>query len=231
VPPVTPGARSDRYEPLPGLLELPAFLVRKIPPHARRPAAIAAALLLAAAAVALALAIPAITDSKRDRAAAEQQAAAQHRAERAAELQAQLRLRSGRGPAAAGLTGAAALDAREALTADLAAAIRDDALSRVRSGEFTQSVGRVECERFPRAVGVADPAADLSRRTGRYSCLAVTADAPRGERNDPSVIGYPYRALVNFEAGRYSFCKIAGRPGEGAISRELPVRVPRACGG
>ena len=231
MPPVTPGARSDRYEPLPGLPELPGFLVRKIPPGARRPAAVAAAVLLAAAAAALAIGIPAITESKSDRSAAEQRAAAERRAERAAALHAQLRLRSGRGPAARGLAGTAALHAREALAADLAAAIRDDARSRVRSGEFSQSVRRVDCERFPRAVAAPDPAADLSRATGRYSCLAVTADTPRGERNDPSVIGYPYRALVNFETGRYSFCKIAGRPGEGGLTRELPVRVPAACGG
>ena len=64
VAPVTPGARSDRYEPLPGLLEIPGFLIRKIPPRARRPAAIAAAILAAAAAVALVLSIPAITETK-----------------------------------------------------------------------------------------------------------------------------------------------------------------------
>jgi len=228
---VTPGARSDRYEPLPGLLEIPGFLVRKIPPRARRPAAVAAALLLAAAAVALVIGIPAITESKSDRAAADAQATAERRAERAAELQAQLRLRSGSGPAARGLAPADALRARDALAGDVSAAILDDAHSRVRSGEFNQSVSRVECERFPRGVNAPDPAADLARNTGRYSCLAVTADTPRGERNDPSVIGYPYRALVNFESGRYSFCKIAGRPGEGGLTRELPVRIPRACGG
>jgi hypothetical protein len=230
VAPVTSGSQ-DRYEPLPGLLEIPGFLVRKIPPRARRPAAFAAALLLAGVAVALAVGIPAITESKSERTAAEQRADAERKAQRAAALQAQLRLRSGRGPAARGLAGAAALHTRQALAADLHAAILDDARSRVQSGEFTQSVSRVECERFPRSVTALDPTLELRKRTGRYSCLAVTADTPRGERNDPSVIGYPYRALVNFETGRYSFCKIAGRPGEGALSRELPVRVPAACGG
>ena len=99
------------------------------------------------------------------------------------------------------------------------------------SGEFTQSVGRVECERFPRGVGAPDPAADLSKATGRYSCLAITADAPRTEVNQASSIGYPYRALVNFETGRFGYCKISGRPGEGSLTREFPVRVPAACGG
>jgi hypothetical protein len=228
---VTPGARSDRYEPLPGLLEIPGFLIRKLPPRARRPAAIAAAILVAAAAVALVLSIPAITETKSDRAAAEQRAAAEREAQRTAELRAEQRVRTGSGQAARGLTGAAALQAREALAADVAAAVQDDALARVRSGEFTQSVGRVECERFPRGVGAPDPAAELSKATGRYACLAITADAPRTEGNQASSLGYPYRALVNFETGRFGYCKISGRPGEGSLTREFPVRVPVACGG
>jgi hypothetical protein len=231
VAPVTPSARPDRYEPLPGLLEIPGYLVRKIPPRARRPAAFAAAILLVGAIVALVLSIPAITDSKQERAAADQRAEQERRAQRAAELQAELRLRTGRGTAARGLSGAAALDARHALAADLVAAVREDAFARMRAGEFTQTVERVECERFPRGVNVPDPAADLSKATGRYACLAVTADAPAGDGNAASSIGYPYRALVHFDTGRFAYCKISGRPGEGSISREIPVRVPPACGG
>jgi hypothetical protein len=231
VAPVTPSARPDRYEPLPGLLEIPGFLIRKIPPRARRPAAFAAAILLAAAAVALVISIPAITESKSERAASEQQSERERQAQRIAELQAELRLRTGRGHAARGLEGAAALEARHALAADLVAAVQDDALARVRSGEFNQSVERVECERFPRGVGVPDPAADLSKATGRYSCLAITADAPKVETNQASSIGYPYRALVHFETGRFSYCKISGRPGEGSLTRKFPVKVPPACGG
>jgi hypothetical protein len=227
---VTSGSQ-DRYEPLPGLLEIPAFLVRKIPPGARRPAAFAAGLLLAAAAVALVLSIPAITESKDERAAGEARAERERRAQRKAELEAQVRVREGRGSAARGLTGAEAVDARLALVGDLNAAVLDDARRRMSTGELTQSVTRVECERFPRRVGSQDPALDLRNRTARYSCLAVTADAPRTETQDSSSIGYPYRALVHYGPGRYAFCRIPGRPAEGALTRELPVRVPPACGG
>jgi hypothetical protein len=227
---VTPSARPDRYEPLPGLLEIPGFLIRKIPSRARRPAAFIAAILLAAAVVALIVSIPAITESKGDRAAAEQHAERERQAQRVAELQAELRLRTGRGDAARGLDCAAALEARHALAADLVAAVHDDALARVQSGEFNQSVERVECERFPRGVGVPDPASALSKPTGRYACLAITADAPRVETNQASSIGYPYRALVDFPSGRYTFCKVSGRPGELAVSRTT-VGVPAACGG
>jgi hypothetical protein len=227
---VTSGSQ-DRYEPLPSLVEIPAFLVRKIPPRARKPAAFAAAILLAAVAVALVLSIPAITESKDERAATEARAERERQAQRAAELRAELRLVEGRGPAARGLIGAPAIEARQGLADQLVADVKADALSRVQAGEFTQSVARVECERFPRGARGEDPALDLSSDTGRYSCLAITADAPAVENNQPSSLGYPYRALLHFTSGRFTFCKISGRPGEGSVKREFPVRVPAACGG
>jgi hypothetical protein len=228
---VTPSTGPDRYEPLPGLVGIPGYLIRKIPPRARKPAGIAAAILLAAAAVALVLSIPAITESKDERATAEQQADQQRRAERSAIIEAQLRPESGTGAAAAGLTGAAAIESRHALVDDLAAAVREDAVSRVQSGELNQSVGRVECERFPRGAAGENPADDLSQKAGRYSCLAITADAPRTEGNESSTIGYPYRARVNFPSGKFTFCKISGRPGEGSITGGKPASVPPECGG
>ena len=227
---MTPGTQ-ERYEPLPGLLEIPAFLVRKIPPRARRPAAFAGAALLLAIAVALALSIPAITESKDERAATQAQAERERQAQRIAELESELRVLQGRGTPARGLSGAAAVEARLALVDDLTAAVHADALSRAQTGELTQSVARAECERFPRRVANQDPALDPGKRTGRYSCLAITADAPRTASQDSSSLGYPYRALLRFESGRYTYCKVAGRPGEGALTREFPVRVPPACGG
>ena len=222
---------QDRYEPLPGLLEIPGFLVRKIPPRARKPAAFAAVLLGLAAAVALVLSIPAITETKEERAAEQARAEREHQAQRAAELRAELRLRNGTGTAARGLAGAEAIAARQALVDDLAADVKADAVSRVEAGELTQSVDRVDCERFPRGARGEDPAFDLTSTTGRYSCLAITAEAPRIETNEPSILGYPYRALVHFPSGRFTYCKVSGRPGEGSLERDFPVRVPPACGG
>jgi hypothetical protein len=226
-----PASSPDRYEPLPGLFEIPGFLIRKIPPRARKPAAFGAAILLAAAVVGLVLTIPAITESKNERSAADARTEREQDAQRVAELRAELRLREGRGPAARGLTGSQAIEAREALAAQLVADVEADAVSRVQAGEFTQSVSRAECERFPRRTPNRDPALELGLSTGRYACLAITADAPPSETQNPSRIGYPYRAIVHFETGRFAFCKISGRPGEGGLTGELPVRVPRACGG
>jgi hypothetical protein len=228
---VTPNASSDRYDPLPGLTELPAFLIRKLSPRGRRIAAVIGALLLVGTAIGLYFGIPAITETKAERAAAQRRADAQHEAQLVAKLKAEQRLREGRGTPARGLDGAAAIAARHALAADLAAAVQRDADARVQSGEFTRPILRVECERFPRGARGEDPATDLANPIGRYTCLAVTADAPKTAGSNSSSIGYPYRALVDFPSGKYTFCKFSGRPGEGSLTREVRVRVPRACGG
>ncbi|MGH2948129.1 MAG: hypothetical protein ACRDPC_18060, partial [Solirubrobacteraceae bacterium] len=120
---------------------------------------------------------------------------------------------------------------RRALAADLAAAVKADARNRVAAGELDSSVDRAQCERYPRGARGEDPAADLGSRTGRYACLAISADVPRTAFNEGSAIGYPYRALVDFESGRFTYCMVSGKPGEGSLERDHPVSVPRACGG
>jgi hypothetical protein len=222
---------GDRYEPLPGLTEIPAFLVRKLSPRGRRILKILTPFVLIAIAIGLYFTIQAITESKDERAAAERRAEQQREADLVARLRAEQRLVDGSGTPASGLEGAAAVTARRALVTDLSAAVEADAHTRVQSGEFKQSVTRVECERFPRGARGEDPATELGNPTGRYSCLAITADAPRTEGNNPSSIGYPYRARVDFPSGKYTFCKISGRPGEGSLVRSAPVQVPAACGG
>jgi hypothetical protein len=224
-------ARSDRYDPLPGFTELPGYLLRKLSPGGRRRAALIAGLAVAGLAVALYFIIPAITETKEERAAAERRAAQVREAHLVARLRAEQRLRDGQGTPARGLGGAAAISARQALAADLATAVDRDARARVRSGEFAHPILRVDCERFPRGAHGEDPATDLASSTGRYSCLAITADTPRTERNSASSLGYPYRARVDFPSGKFTFCKISGRPGEGSLTRHFPARVPVACGG
>jgi hypothetical protein len=222
---------GDRYEPLPGFTELPGWLVRKLSPRGRRIAMVLVPLGLIAVAVALYFTIPAITESKEERAAAERRVEQEREAALVARLRAEQRLVDGRGTPARGLEGNAAIAARRALVTDLTGAVHADAVSRVQSGEFKQTVMRVECERFPRGARGEDPATELDNPTGRYSCLAVTADAPRTETGNASSIGYPYRARLDFPSGKYTFCKISGRPGEGSFGRGTHVLVPEACGG
>ena len=220
-------ARSDsasidppRYEPLPGLAALPAWLWRRAG-RGVRIGAVVVLLGLIAAAVALA---PELREAAREQDEALQRRRAEHRAELVRRLEADqrpVRDRS-RSVAAAGAGADERLAARAALMDELAAAIEADARARVRRGELKGRIRRVECEPFPRTVDGIGAEQDLARRRGRYSCLAITSEFTGG------VLGHQFRALVDFETGRYAYCKISGQSGP---DRKQLVTTPRACGG
>jgi hypothetical protein len=225
VPTRTP-TEPDRYEPLPGIAALPGWIWRKL---GRRIRTVAVVALLAVGATVAAL-TPAILESKEERAEAERRERAEHRAEVARALKAEQRPRFRRSGSVAP-PGAAAerrLDARAALMDELSAAILTDARLRVRRGALDGPVRRLQCEPFPRTLDGVGADRDLSRRIGRYACIAVTAEFARGEESIGGVIGHRYRTRVDFESGRYAFCKISGQAGP---SRKQLATTPEACGG
>ncbi len=61
------------------------------------------------------------------------------------------------------------------------------------------------------------------------SCTAVTSDLPGGEVSREGAIGYPYRAVAR--GRQLTWCRIAGRPGEGSLELRRKYEIPRACGG
>lgn len=215
---------GDRREPLPDLAQLPGWLLGKLSRRARVAAALA---LFAVVGVGLALA-PGIRESKRERAGAEARERSERTAERVRELTAEQRPRIGRSPSVAppGSEAADVLRARRRMLRELSGAIERDAASRV-----PRPILRVECEPFPRSLEDRGAHTDPARRRGRYACLAVSAEVPATELNPAGAIGYPYRALADFESGRYAFCKISGRPGEGSLRARPLVTVPEICGG
>jgi hypothetical protein len=213
---------SDRYEPLPGVAGIPKWVWGKLPRSGR----IALALLPFAIVGLILILAPGIDESKDRRAEAERRQRAQQTAERVAQLRAEQRPRFERGtPAGRDLA------ARATLVASLPIAIQADARQRVAAGALKGPIRSVECEPYPRSVDGQGAHLDPSQSTGRYSCLAVTRTAPATEHNEASSIGHPYRVLVHFDTGRYAFCKVSGRPGEGSIGREIAAPVPEACGG
>jgi hypothetical protein len=213
---------SSRYEPLPGIAGLPRWVWRRLP----RPARVALAL-LPVAIVALALLLgPGIDESKDERAQAERERLARLDAERTQRLRAEQRPRFGRGAPAGD-----SLARRAALVGTLPAAVRADARRRVAAGSLDGPIRSVRCEPFPRTADGRGAHLDPAQETGRYSCLAVTREVEATASNEAAAIGHPYRAMVNFDTGRYAFCKVSGRPGEGSISRDDVVPVPAVCGG
>jgi hypothetical protein len=213
---------SDRYEPLPGVAGLPAWIWRKLPRAGR-----VALALVPVAVVGLALLLgPGIDESKDERARAESERLARLRAERVERLRAEQRPRFRRG-APAGQD----LARRAALAAALPAAVGADARRRVAAGALEGPIRSVRCEPFPRTVDGRGAHLDPTLLTGRYSCLAVTRALEATARTESGAIGHPYRVMVRFDTGRYALCKVSGRAGEGALGTQPLVPVPAACGG
>jgi hypothetical protein len=213
---------DDRYEPLPGLMQLPGFVWRRLP-NAAKVAVVAAAL----GAVVLAVLLrPGIQSAREEHARAEAAESARIQRLILERTRREQRPRFARGAPAGGDLGA-----RHQLLASAVASIRTDASTRSAAGEFNGPILRVECESYPPTAAHAPADADPSRRTGRYACIAVTSEIPATEGNRSGSVGHPYRARIDFKDGRYAFCKIRGRPGELAVKARPSVPVPRVCGG
>jgi hypothetical protein len=191
-----------------------------------RGARIAAGLAVVAAAALVVLLAPAIDRSKEEHARAE--------AERSARIRAQILERTRREQIPRFDRAAPAgrdLAARGELVAAAAASIRADAAERAAAGEFGGPIDRVECEGYPPSTAATPADENPAARTGRYACTAVTSDIPATSGNRAGVVGHPYRMRIDFETGRYAFCKVRGRPGELAIKAPTGIALSPACGG
>ena len=218
--------QRDRYEPMPGIADLPGWLWRRMGRTARL-TALGAVILLVAGTAAL---VPVILESKEDRAEADRRDRAERRAElvRTLEIEQRPRLRRSTSVAPPGATPSRQLEARSTLVDELNAEILADARARVRSGDLDGPIRRVACEPFPRSVDAVGAHEQLGRSSGRYACVAVTAEFGTGEVGATGVIGHQYRTMADFETGRYAFCKVSGQAGP---SREQLATTPRVCGG
>jgi len=111
-------------------------------------------------------------------------------------------------------------------------------LVRPRTGTATAADPQRDLERLITADARSRPDAGRILRTdcepirggaGRFSCTAVTSDLPGGKVSRAGSIGYPFRARV--KGRRLTWCRIAGRPGEGSNKGRPLVEIPAACGG
>jgi hypothetical protein len=197
---------TDRYEPLPGVFGLPGFFLRKLSPRGRRLAAVLGVLLLSAAVVGAIQLVPRIQESKQETAERERRERAAAQAERLRQLRADQRPRFGRSASAS--------------VADVEAAITADAARRLSAGQIQTAVRTTDCERGP-----------VNGRRQLLACTAVTSVIPEHEASRGGTVGYPYRAALDLESGRFALCKVSGRPGEGSLTGRREVRLPKACGG
>jgi hypothetical protein len=195
----------DRYEPLPGFTELPAWIWRRLGSRGRTGVVVALVLAVAGTVVL----VPAIDRARDQRSAAEQRTREVLHERRIRALEAEQRPHFGRVGARSHAAG----------VNEVEAAIVADARRRVGAGTLDGPIRRVECEPFPRSL---NPERLLARRRVRLACLAVTSAFEGG------ALGHPYRALIDFATARYAFCKVSGRPDP---TPDPDVTTPRACGG
>ena len=207
----------ERYEPMPGVAELPGWIWRRTP----KPLRTVATLAVAAAAVAVVLVAGELRSSTREREQSERRERQLQRAQLIQALKAEQRPRFGRSAPAPTLAD------RRRVMERLSALVLVDARARVSRGELDGPIRRVACEPFPRTAEGVGADRDLGRRRGRFACIAITAEFG-SDTTSRGVIGHRYRALVDFETGRFAYCKVSGQAGP---SREQLVITPRACGG
>jgi len=192
--------RRTRYEPMPDLGGMPAWIWRRLP--------LAGKLAVAAvpvAALALFLALgPGIRQSNREREQTALQRAARADADDLARVRTLQRPHLGRGAPAGNDP-----RARRRLVATAGGAI--EAAARRQASPIL----RVECDPYPPG-------------RGRYECLAVTADVPATARTPAGAHGLAYRVLIDFESGRYGYCRLAPRA---VKAQREPVPLSPLCGG
>ncbi len=176
------------------------------------------------------LLVPAAQEAQQERDARERRERAENRERqiRALQLEQRPRFRRSASRAAPRAGSRARPAARAALLEEVSVSILDDARARVRRGTLDGPIRRVECEPFPRSVTRVGAEDDLSRRRGRYYCVAVTAEFEGTAESVGGALGHPYRAKVDFASGRYAVCKVSGRPDPTPDPR---VTTPRVCGG
>jgi hypothetical protein len=206
----------------------------EVPPIPVRGLLIGAAVVLVVAAGAAALIAPAIDDSKERTAAADAREAAQRReASRRATMAEQrprtldaASLRPG-----AGAPDAQRIAAREALLRRAETAISADARARADAGELRGRPQGTECEPYPKAATRdAWPDRDLAAARGVYDCLVFVRAISSTETNIGGQLGYPFRAVLDFDRFRVTWCKTNPVPGERVVpDPRTVIELPKAC--
>ncbi len=181
-----------------------------VPPVPWRKVAAGAAV-LAALGVVLALAVaPAIDDAKREGAAEERAAAAKRGAARRERMRIEQQPRTGR------LTDVAP---RSSALALVAAVIGRDARER-----FGANGAPAACD--------VTPGEDAAARRVVFDCFATVREiiGAGDQEGARGALAIPYRAVLDFGARRYAFCKVNPPPAEQAVpDPRTVVGVPPAC--
>jgi hypothetical protein len=188
--------------------------------RAKVTAAVVAGLVLV---VGLAIAIPLLlTDKSNDEA---KQAAG----DRAAAVRRAAQLRVAQTPVPGKLAVAAdasSVASRQAQVAALQVAITRDARGRVAAGRLKGPVHETLCTPLESGVRRSD-ALDLSKRIGRFDCVAVLRDVVK-QGKVVGHLGHNYVGALDFATGAYVVCQ--ANPNQSEAGRDLALApLPHAC--
>jgi hypothetical protein len=196
-----------------------------IPPVPWRKLAYGTAAAIVVIGAALAVLVPRIDSGKRSRA---QQAAAfeEHAiAKNRARVVREQRAHHATGAALLPPAGASAPElqaARAKLMTKVEASIMADAVARAHAGQIRAVEGPTKC--------TTTPGTQAGGPIGVFDCFTVTRTIHRTSGGAAGSIGYPFRAVVDFKAFTYAWCKTEQFPGEKLIpDPRLVVQLPAAC--
>ncbi len=194
----------------------------EIPPVPRRGAALVVAGVVIAIALVVLVIGPAVNSSKlrdADRSARAEAAAKERRDAIARRDQ---RARTGGVPE---LAPADTTAARHTLVADVEKAITTDANARFAAGTVGSRTKSTTCDPFLGGTPAED---DLSKLVGVYDCTALIREI-KGE-GGTGRLGYPFRAVLDFRAASWAFCKVNPIPSEQSLpDPRTIVPLPEAC--
>jgi hypothetical protein len=187
-----------------------------------------------AAVAALWAILPGVFNAKREKDAKAARVEAQHVAAERARLIREQRPVRGRAHGLARLPAdapaAERLAQRRALVDQTEAAILADARKRIAAGQLDGPVTKVSCGPLVRSPDNAGDEEDLSKRLGRYDCVAVKRDVVDEHGKVVGLLGHPFVATIDFGRRSWVLCKDNKVPGE----RGKPlakVRLDPACVG
>jgi hypothetical protein len=202
-----------------------------VPPVPVRKLLIGAAALVVVGAALAAVLVPRIDAAKDRTAAREASESAARKAARRREVIAQQRPRRRR---AADLRPASNTPAPERVAARVELLTRAeetitaDARRRAAAGELEGRPGATECEPYPKRD--PGPERDLSARAGVYDCLVSVRAIVATKTNVSGTLGYPFRAIVDFDGFSFVWCRTNPVPGERVVPDPRTVlELPKAC--
>jgi hypothetical protein len=128
----------------------------------------------------------------------------------------------------AGATGAERLAARAALVGAVEQRITRDARARAQAGELDGPISETQCGPILKSKTAIPDDRVLSKRIGRYDCVAVKHHIIGIEGTKVAELGHAFVAALNFDTYTYTWCR--NTPAQGEAGKSLVfVRLDRAC--